>query len=73
MLFGDQTSQAPKTFAHNHIHEVSEFFEFVYIFSNFTVHSVGAPKVGAATTFPHFITCSAYNLNAKQLGRASYR
>ena len=52
MFFGHQTLQAPKTLAHNHIHQVSDFFYFFTISFEFTVHFMGAPKVGAATTFP---------------------
>lgn len=52
MFFGDQTLQAPRTFGQVHIHEVSEFFEFFFYFFRISVHCVGAPKLGAATTFP---------------------
>ena len=52
MFFGDQTLQAPKTFSHNHIHEVTEFFIVFPIYFKIIVYYVGASKLGAATVFP---------------------
>ena len=51
MFFGDQTLQAPKTFAYNYIHEVSEFYDSFFYFFEFTIHSVGAPKLDVVSTF----------------------
>ena len=49
MLFGHQALQAPKTFAHNQCHEVSDFF---LLFVLILLFIMGAMNLGVATTCP---------------------
>ena len=52
MFFGDQTLQAPKTLAHNHIHQVSDFFEFFCYFFRIYCSFRGCTKGGCSHYFP---------------------
>ena len=52
MSFHGETLHGVRKSVGVHRQKVSDFFYFFTISFEFTVHSVGAPKVGAATTFP---------------------
>ena len=66
MLFGQQTLQAPITFVDHQSHKFLELFEmFCYVFLRGC--TVGAPRVGAATTFP-----SSYSYNISLIQNISF-